>query len=154
DAVLAADPSGRVVFLNPAASALTGWPQQQAAGQPLNAVCHIIDAAARRPIALPARARLGGRTPVGGRDGAARPGGGRAGPVRRDQGAAVGTVLVLRQANGDWLREETGRVAEQLRQRNDELAAAARRKDEFLSMLAHELRNPLAPISNGLHVLR
>ena len=27
------------------------------------------------------------------------------------------------------------------------------RKDEFLAMLAHELRNPLAPIRNGLHVL-
>ena len=30
----------------------------------------------------------------------------------------------------------------------------ARRKDEFLATLAHELRNPLAPIRNGLHVLR
>jgi PAS domain S-box-containing protein len=31
---------------------------------------------------------------------------------------------------------------------------ASRRKDEFLSMLAHELRNPLAPILNSLHVAR
>jgi PAS domain S-box-containing protein len=30
----------------------------------------------------------------------------------------------------------------------------ARRKDEFLATLAHELRNPLAPIRNGLHILR
>ena len=29
-----------------------------------------------------------------------------------------------------------------------------RRKDEFLAMLAHELRNPLAPIGNAVHVLR
>lgn len=29
-----------------------------------------------------------------------------------------------------------------------------RRKDEFLATLAHELRNPLAPIRNGLHILR
>jgi signal transduction histidine kinase len=29
-----------------------------------------------------------------------------------------------------------------------------RRKDEFLAMLAHELRNPLAPIRNAVHVLR
>ena len=35
-----------------------------------------------------------------------------------------------------------------------ELAEAARRKDEFLAMLAHELRNPLAPIRNALHLLR
>lgn len=34
------------------------------------------------------------------------------------------------------------------------LQEANRRKDEFLTMLAHELRSPLAPIRNGLHVLR
>ena len=35
------------------------------------------------------------------------------------------------------------------RQREDD-----RRKDEWISMLAHELRNPLAPLLTGLHVLR
>lgn len=35
-----------------------------------------------------------------------------------------------------------------------ELQDAARRKDEFLATLAHELRNPLAPIRNGLQVMR
>jgi signal transduction histidine kinase len=34
------------------------------------------------------------------------------------------------------------------------LRDADRRKDEFLAMLAHELRNPLAPLRNSLHVLR
>jgi two-component system CheB/CheR fusion protein len=34
------------------------------------------------------------------------------------------------------------------------LREEARRKDEFLAMLGHELRNPLAPIRNCLHVLR
>ncbi len=32
--------------------------------------------------------------------------------------------------------------------------SGSKRKDEFLAMLAHELRNPLAPIRNGLQVLR
>ena len=36
----------------------------------------------------------------------------------------------------------------------ESLQDADRRKDEFLAMLAHELRNPLAPISNGLQVMR
>jgi PAS domain S-box-containing protein len=31
---------------------------------------------------------------------------------------------------------------------------ADRRKDEFLAMLAHELRNPLAPISNAVHIMK
>ncbi len=36
---------------------------------------------------------------------------------------------------------------------NNELRAANRRKDEFLAMLAHELRNPLAPISSAAELL-
>jgi signal transduction histidine kinase/ActR/RegA family two-component response regulator len=39
-------------------------------------------------------------------------------------------------------------------QAEQELRAADQRKDEFLAMLAHELRNPLAPISTGAHLLR
>jgi signal transduction histidine kinase len=35
-----------------------------------------------------------------------------------------------------------------------QLREADRRKDEFLAMLAHELRNPLAPIRNSLQILR
>jgi signal transduction histidine kinase/DNA-binding response OmpR family regulator len=34
------------------------------------------------------------------------------------------------------------------------IQAEDRRKDEFLAMLAHELRNPLAPISNAVHILQ
>ncbi|MBP3959510.1 response regulator [Gemmata sp. G18] len=46
-----------------------------------------------------------------------------------------------------------GYIAEQTRQA-EELRDADRRKDEFLAMLAHELRNPLAPIRNGLAILQ
>jgi signal transduction histidine kinase len=35
-----------------------------------------------------------------------------------------------------------------------EVREADRRKDEFLAMLAHELRNPLAPIRNALHIMK
>jgi signal transduction histidine kinase/CheY-like chemotaxis protein len=46
------------------------------------------------------------------------------------------------------------RLEAELRARVAELADTDRRKDEFLAMLAHELRNPLAPIRNGLLILR
>ncbi|MDB6160682.1 MAG: luxQ 1 [Gammaproteobacteria bacterium] len=36
----------------------------------------------------------------------------------------------------------------------EELRGANRRKDEFLAILAHELRNPLAPLQNGLEIIR
>jgi signal transduction histidine kinase/DNA-binding response OmpR family regulator len=36
----------------------------------------------------------------------------------------------------------------------DDLAAANRRKNEFIATLAHELRNPLAPLRSGLPLLR
>ena len=39
-------------------------------------------------------------------------------------------------------------------QAEEALREADRRKDEFLATLAHELRNPLAPISNAVHLLR
>lgn len=43
---------------------------------------------------------------------------------------------------------------EDLRRLAAELAEADRRKDEFLATLAHELRNPLAPIRNGLQLMQ
>ena len=46
------------------------------------------------------------------------------------------------------------RAAEDLSASERQLREAHARKDEFLATLAHELRNPLAPIRNALHVLR
>ena len=63
--------------------------------------------------------------------------------------STVRTALRARQRQfqiRDHLAERE-RAAEALRE-------ADRRKDEFLAVLAHELRNPLAPICNALHILR
>lgn len=40
------------------------------------------------------------------------------------------------------------------KQAADALKETDQRKDEFLAMLAHELRNPLAPISNAVHIMK
>jgi PAS domain S-box-containing protein len=52
----------------------------------------------------------------------------------------------LRRANED--------LEQRVEQRTAELREADRRKDEFLATLAHELRNPLAPLSNSLQIMR
>ena len=72
--------------------------------------------------------------------------------------------LDLEQAN-DLLRaektrelQELNRVLEEsnarLAEANRELSESATRKDEFLALLAHELRNPLNPIRNVVEILR
>ncbi len=48
---------------------------------------------------------------------------------------------------------ERRHMEQDLRRLAADLSEAGRRKDEFLATLAHELRNPLAPILNGVHVL-
>jgi PAS domain S-box-containing protein len=50
--------------------------------------------------------------------------------------------------------QATGVDITERRRAEEALREADRRKDEFLAMLAHELRNPLAPIRNALHLLR
>lgn len=49
---------------------------------------------------------------------------------------------------------ERKRLEDNLRGLATDLSEADRRKNEFLAMLAHELRNPLAPISNAARALR
>jgi PAS domain S-box-containing protein len=78
----------------------------------------------------------------------------------------------LRHKDGRWIhlmdrsvvtRDENGRVLRQvgcslditqIREAEQALKDADRRKDEFLAMLAHELRNPLAPIHNAVQLMR
>jgi len=55
--------------------------------------------------------------------------------------------LVKETAERAWDAIERARAEEKLRE-------ASSRKDEFLAMLAHELRNPLAPIRTGLELIR
>jgi signal transduction histidine kinase len=57
---------------------------------------------------------------------------------------------------GVFLRDTTEETArnDALQQLADDLAAANRRQSEFLATLAHELRNPLAPVRTGLDLLR
>ncbi len=65
------------------------------------------------------------------------------------------SVSPVRDAHGNVVA--ASKVARDITKQKEAEAAlrdADRRKDEFLAILAHELRNPLAPIRNSLHILR
>lgn len=66
----------------------------------------------------------------------------------------AGLVTVVRSALRARFRQyQIQANLKTLEEARDAEALATRRKDEFLAMLAHELRNPLAPIRTGLFVL-
>jgi signal transduction histidine kinase len=62
----------------------------------------------------------------------------------------------LQQSNRDLMASNAALKAEveQRGRAEQALLDADRRKDEFLAILAHELRNPLAPISNAIEILQ
>ena len=75
---------------------------------------------------------------------------------------ALGVLTALHDEAGGLLgftkvmRDQTDRkrLEDRLRHLAADLSESDRRKDEFLATLAHELRNPLAPIRNGLQAIR
>ena len=141
DAVIAIDADKRVTWLNPIAERLTGWARHDALGRHMDEVvdaCPVDGEPMHEPLALGEPGR--GEAMLRARDGAERPVDHNSAPIRDPSGAVSGAVIVLRDAS------ERRRVEAELR-------ANDRRKDEFLAMLAHELRNPLAPISAAASLL-
>lgn len=69
-------------------------------------------------------------------------------PIQDTSGQIIGVSTIARNIT------EAVRMERQLQEQAKQLADEARRKDEFLAILAHELRNPLAPIHTGIDVLQ
>ncbi len=65
---------------------------------------------------------------------------------------AIARVLKERQTERELVREQAAR--EEAERAAAALREADRRKDEFLAMLGHELRNPLGPVRNAVHILK
>jgi PAS domain S-box-containing protein len=147
DAVVVSDAHGRITLLNPVAQALTGW-GGEALGEPLETVFRIVNETTRETVENPVSKviRLGtivglaNHTVLIAKDGSELPIDDSGAPIRDTRGRIVGVVLVFRDITERRGSERT-------------LEDADRRKDEFLAMLAHELRSPLAPIRNAAHTL-
>jgi PAS domain S-box-containing protein len=130
DGVLACDKRGRVTRINPVAERLTGWPEREALGRPLEEVFQIINEETRARASNPVARVLAEGVVVGlanhtallARDGTERPIADSAAPIRDAEGATRGAVLVFRDVT------EERRAAEALRRTQDEV----RRSEESL----------------------
>ena len=131
------------------AERLTGWLSHEAAGKPMQDVFRIVNEYTRAIVENPVEKVLREGVIVGlanhtlliARDGSETPIEDSAAPIVDAHGQLFGVVLVFRDAS-------TARTTERT------LLEADRRKNEFLAVLAHELRNPLAPIRHAALIAR
>ncbi len=164
DAIVSKDLDGVVLTWNPGAERLFGYAAEEMIGQPIARLLPPDRAGEEDHILRELRA---GRrfdhfeTTRVRKDGVVVEVSVTVSPLRDARGEIVGASKIAR----DVTEQRRARRAlrdreEQLRATVTELRAAQarlveadRRKDEFLGMLSHELRNPLAPIRNALYLL-
>src|SRR5262249_52076113 len=149
-AIFFMDPEGRVVDWNAGAEHLLGY-QEDIIGQPFAVFFTPEEAHSGVPEQELKRAVESGRASDDRwhvrKDGTHFFASGVTTALRDEGGSLRGFAKVVRD------NTERKRLEEELRSQAEALAEADRKKDEFLAMLAHELRNPLAPILHALHIL-
>lgn len=174
-AFVARAPDGAIVWFNALAAEL--WGRQPKIGDPDERCCRPCAADGSFPAhgATPVAEVLKSGMPIHGKDMVIeRPDGSRAtvcvyvDPVRDEEGTIVGVTNFFsdtaeRKARELQTKKQAGLLAASVQREADSEAASQkaeamfletnRRKDEFLAMLAHELRNPLAPIANASELL-
>ncbi len=156
DAVISTDAAGVITFLNSVAESVTGWSLLEAIAKPLETVFRIVNEETRRTVENPvARALregvvvgLANHTVLIRKDGSELPVDDSAAPIRNLKGTIVGCVLVFRDISNRRKAEHEAKLMQET------LRAMDRRKNDFLAILAHELRNPLAPVSNAVQLMR
>jgi PAS domain S-box-containing protein len=154
DGVIVTDATGRVTFLNKVAQTLTGWKAGDAVGKPLQTVFNIVNEETRKQVEnLAMRALregqimgLANHTLLISKDGTEWPIDDSAAPITDSKREVCGAILVFREIK-DRKRQEKELLAQK-----STLEESDRRKTESLATLAHELRNPLAPLNNALQL--
>jgi PAS domain S-box-containing protein len=134
DGVIAVDVDKRIVLFNKVAENLTQWKYHEAQGKMVDEIFHPIDEKTKNPVESPIDKVLSSRqTETGGdrdalitRDGRECPISATAAPIRKNDGAIVGIVMVLRDVSAE---REIDRM-----------------KSDFVSSVTHELRTPLTAI--------
>jgi PAS domain S-box-containing protein len=154
DAIITIDHQGGIVEFNPGAEKMFGWPRVEAIGKPL--VDLVIPKTLKEKFQQGMLQYLAtGHGPILDKRLEL--------PAVRSDGTEFPVELAVTRIFlpgppmfTGYIRDVTERkkLEDALRERAVQLSEADRRKNEFLATLAHELRNPLAPIRNGLQILR
>jgi PAS domain S-box-containing protein len=151
DAIVITDLRGNITDFNVGGERMLGYRMREILGKPVALLLPPEAALNIRRQALAALAGEGtwrGELPFVRRDGSR----GVCETVIKPLGNARGDVYGAVSINRDITERRS--AEQQLTRLNLELSKADRRKDEFLATLAHELRNPLAPMRNVLEILR
>lgn len=151
DAIVVVDGGGKILDANPATQRIMGRALAELAGQRLSVLYGADDRAgvdAGVAGALEQQSEWRGQLSFVRKDGSLGFSESVIKPLVDRKGRTYGAVSVNRDVT------ERERDAARLRELNADLARADRKKDEFLATLAHELRNPLAPLRNVLEILK
>ena len=149
--IVQTDAAGRMTLVNPRWCEMLGYPEAELLGRNILEITH--------PSFVEETAAAFGRLIAGGadfhiekaccrKDGSVFHVQSKVAAVRSQENEYRGMIAVVLDIS------ERLRAEEKLRVLATELSEADRRKDVFLATLAHELRNPLAPLRSGLHVMR
>ena len=153
DAVVIASPDGKIDQINAQTERLFGYGRAELIGQPVEMLMperyrrrHAEHRAAY--VAKPSTRPMGTGVELYGlrKNGEEFPVEISLSPLPTEEGVLVASIIRDISAHQQLEAE--------LRRGKKELEQAHRQKDEFLAMLAHELRNPLAPIPNAVQVLQ
>ena len=149
--IVQTDAAGCMTLVNPRWCDMLGYPEEEMLGRNILAITHASSVA--KSAEAFERLAAGGpdyqiEKAYSRKDGSVLHAQSNLAALRSPAGKFLGLIGVVLDIS------ERLRADEELRRLAAELSKADRRKDVFLATLAHELRNPLAPLRNGLQLMK
>ena len=143
-AIFMLDPEGRILTWNTGAEAIKGYTASEMMGRHFRIFFTAQDVVDGKPETELKLARASGRAESEGWR------------VRKDGSVFWANVVLTPVHDADGMLRGFAKVTRDLseRRRSHEVEQAGKRMQEFIAMLAHELRNPLAPIRNAVSLLQ
>ncbi|MDZ8186164.1 MAG: response regulator [Nostoc sp. ChiSLP02] len=162
DGVIASDLQQLVTFMNPVAENLTGWKQEEACGRNSSEVFNIADAETHTPLENPITkviqdgniVHLPIDTILIAKDGATIPINDSAAPIKDEKDRITGAVVIFRDITEQKQAIEARKKQIEQEQLVSQLEEINELKNDFLSLVSHELRSPLSNIKVMIQLLQ